>query len=254
MAELGIERRQENSVLELRLDRPERKNAINLAMYQNLVEQLKAAQEESSIKVVILAGSDGCFTSGNDLQDFASGAGVADDSPIAQFLWAFTTFPKPIVVAVDGAAVGIGTTLLLHCDFAYASPQSAFSLPFVGLGLCPEYASSYLLPRLAGYGKACEWLLLGDVFSAGDACAVGLINKVVDEPLIAAWHTAERLAKLPPAAVKKTKALLKASILPRVQPVMLAEANAFVEALQGPEFAEAVAAFFAKRAPDFSKF
>lgn len=255
MSESSVLVSESQGVLELQLHRPERKNAINMAMYQALSTALTAAKDRDSVRAVILSGSDGCFTSGNDLQDFLNGIdGVVGDSPIAQFLWTFTTFPKPIVVAVDGLAVGIGTTLLLHCDFAYASSGSEFTLPFTGLGLCPEYASSFLLPRLVGYSKACEWLMLGDAISATDACAAGLINRVVEDPLFSARETAARLVALPPAALRSTKALLKSSVLPRAQKVMLSEADAFVKALQGAEFAEAVDAFFDKRPADFSRF
>lgn len=242
-------------VLEIRLCRPERKNALNLSMYEHLANELTAAAENSAIRVAILTGSDGCFTSGNDLQDFIEGFDdSSSESPMARFLWAFTTFPKPIIVAIDGPAIGIGTTLLLHCDLAYASPTSEFKLPFASLGLCPEYASSFLLPRLVGYAKASEWLLLGQSISAEEAAAAGLINAVVDAPLNYARDQAKALAKMPPTALRRTKALLKAPLLPRVQKVIFTEADAFVKLLQGPEFAEAVTAFFEKRPADFSKF
>lgn len=241
-------------VLTVQLCRPQRKNALDLSMYKRLTKEFARAAQEESVRAVVLTGSDGVFTSGNDLQDFLENAELQDDSPVGQFLWTFTTFPKPIVVVVDGPAIGIGSTLLLHCDLAYASERSEFKLPFASLGLCPEFASSYLLPRMVGLAKASEWLLLGDSFSAREACASGLINGVVDSPLLHAQQVAERLAAMPPNALRKTKALLKASVLPKSKKAMETEIDAFVELLQGPEFAEAVSAFFEKRDADFSRF
>lgn len=245
---------EKDRVLTLQLARPERKNALNLAMYAGLTQELEIAATEDSVRAVIITGSDGVFTAGNDLQDFLQNADLQKESPVGKFLWTFTTFPKPIIAAVDGPAIGIGTTLLLHCDMAYASVRSEFKLPFAGLGLCPEFASSYLLPRLVGYAKASEWLMLGEAFSAQEALSAGLINDVVDSPLMHAQNVAVKLAAMPPAAVRKTKALLKAAVLPKSKKVLAAEIDAFVELLQGPEFAEAVAAFFEKRSADFSAF
>lgn len=241
-------------VLTLQLCRPERKNALNLSMYERLSKEFTRAAQEESVRAVVLTGSDGVFTAGNDLEDFLQNAKLQGDSPVGQFLWAFATFPKPIVVAIDGPAIGIGSTLLLHCDLSYASPRSEFKLPFANLGLCPEFASSYLLPRLVGLAKANQWLMLGESFSAEEASASGLINGVVDAPLLHAQQIAQRLAGMPPNALRKTKALLKASVLPKSKKAMAAEIDAFVELLQGPEFAEAVSAFFEKRDADFSQF
>lgn len=245
----------QNSILEISLRRPERKNALNLAMYEELAKLLNQSAEDTAIRAVIITGSDHCFTSGNDLQDFIEGAQLNfSDSPLGRFLWALTTYPKPVIAAVEGVAIGIGTTLLLHCDLVYASADSEFKMPFVQLGLCPEYASSFLLPRLAGFARASEWLLLGQGFSAEQAQAGGIVNEVVADPLAKARQQGARLAQMPPAAIRRSKALLKAPLMPRVQKVMVAEAEAFVEALQGEEFAEAASAFFEKRAPDFSRF
>lgn len=255
MATDNIHTHRDNGVLEISLRRPTRKNALNLVMYEELARLFGESAEDTAVRAVIITGSDGCFTSGNDLQDFIEGAQLDfADSPLGRFLWALTTYPKPVIAAVEGAAIGIGTTMLLHCDLAYAHADSQFRLPFAQLGLCPEYASSLLLPRTAGYAKACEWLLLGQNFSAEQALTGGLLNDVVAEPLTVARKQAAHIALMPPAAIRRTKALLKAPLMPRVQKVMVAEAEAFVDALQGQEFAEAASAFFEKRAPDFSRF
>lgn len=255
MATHNIHTRRESGVLEISLRRPERKNALNLAMYEELAQLFGDSAEDAAVRAIIITGNDGCFTSGNDLQDFIEGAQLDfSDSPLGRFLWALTTYPKPVIAAVEGPAIGVGTTLLLHCDLVYASATSDFRLPFAQLGLCPEYASSLLLPRTAGYARASEWLLLGQSFSAEQALAGGILNDIVPQPLLVAREQAARIAQMPPAAIRRTKALLKAPLMPRVQKVMMAEAEAFIDALQGEEFAEAASAFFEKRAPDFSRF
>lgn len=243
------------SVLELVINRPERKNALNMAMYQELTEQLQQAAGDSSVRVVVITGAGGCFTSGNDLEDFARGTNLDPaNSPITRFMMALLDFPKPVIAAVDGLAIGIGTTLLLHCDLAYASPSSQFRMPFAQLGLCPEYASSLLVPRLAGHLKASEWLLLGKAFSAAEAERTGMINQAVDDPLQVARASAAQLVAMAPAALRATKALLRAPLREQTRKILDEEVRIFGERLRGPEFAEAVAAFFAKRTPDFSKF
>ncbi len=244
------------STLELALDRPDRKNAINIDMYEALTEALLNASSDSTIRSVLLTGSQGCFTSGNDLADFANKAEdiSAEDNVIFAFMRELATFPKPVVVAIDGMAVGIGATLLLHCDLAYCSAESNFRLPFVNLGLCPEYASSYLLPRLVGHVKAAEWLLLCEEFSASQARAAGLINAVVKDPLAVAREQCAKLGIQPPEAVRVTKALFKKANSQRVDQAMSDELHQFTRALRGAEFKEAVTAFFEKRQPDFTRF
>lgn len=246
---------QNEGILTLKLNRPERKNALNLAMYAALTEQLETAKFTPEIKVVLLQGTDECFTSGNDLSDFANGANLAQEgNPIEKFLLTLADFPKPVVVAVTGVAVGIGTTLLMHSDLVYASPQASFRVPFVNLGLCPEFASSLMLSRLAGHAKAAEWLMLGEFFSAQDALEGKLINAVVDDPIAHAKLQCEKLVKQPPAALRSTKALMKSFGDDEVKKAISDEIKVFSESLQGPEFAEAVSAFFEKRAADFTKF
>lgn len=245
----------EGSTLELTLDRPERKNAITIDMYIALTEALLSASADPAVRSVLISGAEGCFTSGNDLADFSKveDAG-SEDNVIYTFLRELADFPKPVVAAIDGVAVGIGTTLLLHCDLAYCSVESTFKLPFVNLGLCPEYASSYLLPRLVGHVKAAEWLLLGEEFSASQARSAGLVNAVVEDPLAVAREQCAKLGIQPPKAVRTTKALLKKPTRKRVEQVMSDELHHFAQALQGAEFKEAVSAFFEKRQPDFSRF
>lgn len=242
-------------VLELVINRPERKNALSMAMYLELATQLRRAAEDGSVRVVVITGAGGCFTSGNDLEDFAQGEkAIQPEAPLPQFMEALFSFPKPVVVAVEGVAVGIGTTMLLHCDLVFASPGSEFRLPFAKLGLCPEFGSSLLLPRLVGHAKASEWLLLGKPFDAAAAAAAGLVNRVVDAPLEVARDHARQLALMAPSALRHTKALLRAPLQEELRATMAKEAAIFIAALRGPEFAEAATAFFAKRPPDFSRF
>lgn len=251
--EIAVERR--GAVLELMLNRPERKNALNFAMYSRLTEELTQAARDPQVRVVILHGAGGSFTSGNDLQDFARGLNLSpEDSPIVQFMLTLRDFPKPFIAAVTGVAVGIGTTLLLHSDFAYASPASEFRTPFAQLGLCPEYAASLFLPRLVGHRKANEWLMLGKTFNAQQAAEAGVINEVVEDPLATARKVAEQITQMAPAAVRATKALLRQPVADDVRQIMEEEIRVFSERLRSPEFAEAAAAFFEKRAPDFSRF
>ncbi len=246
---------EDGGILELRINRPERKNALNLAMYQTMAEALSEAPARG-VRAVVLCGEGECFTSGNDLADFANASLlIADDNPIKQFIYAMIDCPIPIVVAVHGVAVGIGTTLLLHSDLVYAAPDARFRLPFANLGLCPEFASSYLLPRIAGRVKAAEWLLLGEFFSAEDARSAGLINAIDDDPYALARAQAVKLAQQAPGALREAKALMR-DHPPRevLDAVLQKEFEAFSQRLSGPEFAEAVAAFFEKRPADFSSF
>ena len=213
-----------NGVLHLRLNRPEKKNAITLAMYQALNSALADAQTNPQIKAVLFSGSAEVFSAGNDLQDFfkVDSAVSNPDSPVLNFLRWLVNFEKPLVAAVNGFAIGIGTTLLLHCDLVYASDDAQFALPFVKLGLCPEAASSLLLPRLAGHAQAAEKLWFGEPFGAEEAHSFGLVNRVLPPAEVLAYATqrAEKLAQLPADAVLATKRLLKqnqrAALLARI--------------------------------------
>ncbi|AFU98463.1 enoyl-CoA hydratase-related protein [Simiduia agarivorans] len=241
-------------VLHLQFNRPERKNAITLAMYSALAAALNDAAANPDVRVALISGVDGNFTSGNDLSDFLSAGPLDESHPVVHFLMALLKFPKPVVAAVDGVAIGIGTTLLLQCDLVYADNTARFQMPFVNLGLVPEYASSFLVPRLAGQAAAAELLLLGEMFNAEKAAQLGFVNAVEANVHAHARAQALRLAAQPPAAVRKTKALLRAPVLDTVEQVMKNEFGLFAELLAGGEFKEAATAFFEKRKPDFSSF
>ncbi len=249
MADL-IKKIPRGAVVELQFNRPAKKNAINLDMYVSLIGALESASSDQSVQCVVFTCVGESFTSGNDLEDFVNGGADLKDSPVLRFLKVFSQFEKPIVVAVKGDAVGIGTTLLMHADMVFASPDARFSLPFVKLGLCPEFASSLILPRLAGHVRAFEWLVFGDVFYAKDAREVGLINAIVEDPEYAAFEAASRLTSLPRNAIKTSKQLLKQAEKALIKATIDTEAEAFGKALKGAEFAEAVSAFFEKRSPD----
>lgn len=243
----------DTGVMTIQLNRPAKKNALNLDMYRAMTSALRSAVEDSGVRVILFAGSEGCFTSGNDLADFAGASDLlAADNPIVTFMAAMSKCPKPVVVAVDGLAVGIGTTLLMHSDLVYASPASTFKLPFVSLGLCPEFGASFLLPRIVGYAKATQWLLFGEFFSSSEALDAGLINEVVEKPLAYAKAQSMTLAQQAPAAVRSAKALMRAPLQPELDQVITTEIELFTKALQGEEFKEAVTAFFEKRQPNFS--
>ncbi len=244
-----------NSILEITFNRLERKNALNQAMYARLSELINGISGDSGIRAILITGQPECFTSGNDLGDFAThGANMGEDSDVLTFMRTLRNCPVPVVAAVDGIAIGIGTTILLHCDLIYASPRAMFCMPFARLGLCPEYASSYLIPRIAGHVKATEWLMLGEPFSAEDALQANLINEVVDNPLERAREQANKIVHQAPAVIRKTKELIQAGYNENIDCAMKREVQAFMQALTSEEFAEAVSAFFEKRAPDFSKF
>jgi enoyl-CoA hydratase/carnithine racemase len=246
----------DGGVLHVQIDRPGKKNALDRAMYTALAEALRFADAEASCRAVLLFGTPDAFTAGNDLSDFAEDPPSGPESPVFQFLQALTESETPLVAAVAGPAVGIGTTLLLHCDLVYAAEGTRFQMPFVPLGLCPEAGSSYLVPRIAGSAKAAEWLLLGEPFGAGDALAAGLVNEVLPagEVLPRAMQRAAQIAALPPASVRLTKQLLRAGTREATRATMLREFEAFAERLCSPEAAEAFAAFRERRKPDFSPF
>ncbi len=235
------------AVLRLTLARPEKKNALTGGMYAALADALDAAAADDAVRAVVLAGEGGAFTAGNDLMDFVMDPPTGADSPVFAFLRAVSTFPKPLVAAVDGAAVGVGTTVLLHCDLVYAAPTARFRLPFVDLGLVPEAGSSLLLPVAVGPARAAEWMLLGEPFGAADALVAGLVNEVVDDPLARATERAQTLAGKPPEAVRLTKQLLRRPLAEAVRATMEAEGVLFVERLASDEAQDAFAAFFARR-------
>ena len=249
-----------NGVATIEIARPEKKNALTVAMYQAMTDALKAARDDAAVRAVLITGQPGVFTSGNDIEDFmtrAPGQGSdAMDSPVFQFMRALMEFDKPVVAAVTGAAVGIGTTLLLHCDFVYVSDEARLAMPFVALGLVPEFASSLLVPQLMGHRRAAEKLLLGDPFTPEQAVECGIANAVLPagEVLMHARRVAERFNSLPPGAVRESKQLLRAPQQAQMLHVIRAEGEIFARRLRSPEAMEAFQAFFQKRKPDFSKF
>ena len=245
-----------NGVATIEIARPEKKNALTMAMYSAMAEALIAANTDSAVRAVLITGQPGCFTSGNDLEDFMQRPPQGEASPVARFMQALLACEKPVVAAVTGAAVGIGATLLLHCDLVYVSDEARLAMPFVSLGLVPEFASSLIIPALIGHARAAEKLMLGEPFSGSDAVDCGIANAVLPagEVVNHARRMAERFNALPPSAVRETKRLMRAPLREQVQQVMAAEGELFGQRLRSPEATEAFQAFFQKRKPDFSKF
>jgi enoyl-CoA hydratase/carnithine racemase len=249
-----------DGVATIEIARPEKKNALTVAMYQAMTDALVAAREDATVRAVLITGQPGIFTSGNDIEDFmmrAPGQGSdAMDSPVFRFMRALLECDKPVVAAVTGAAIGIGTTLLLHCDFVYVSDEARLAMPFVGLGLVPEFASSLLVPQLMGHRRAAEKLLLGDPFTAEQAVECGIANAVLPagEVVNHARRVAERFNQLPPGAVREAKQLMRGPQHELVLQTIRTEGELFARRLRSPEAMEAFQAFFQKRKPDFSKF
>jgi enoyl-CoA hydratase/carnithine racemase len=243
-------------VLRIQLNRPDKKNALTGAMYDAMREAIAASNDDVEVRVVFIHGQPDCFTAGNDLADFQDLERVRRERPAMKFLETISTAVKPIVVAVNGPAVGIGTTILLHCDLAYAGQSTKFQMPFAALGLCPEGSSSYALARMAGHVQAAELLMLGERFTADRALAIGLVNAVLPDAELFAYAEGKvaQLAAQPAAAIRATKALMRKWTAAHVAEVLEAESQLFGERLASPEFAEAAHAFFEKRKPDFSGF
>ncbi len=247
-------------ILTIEIARPEKKNAFTREMYTAAAEALHAADTDAAVRAVLLCGQPGIFTSGNDIEDFLSrppGQGSdAQDSPVFRFLNALTNCGKPVVAAVTGAAIGVGATMLLHCDFVYVSDEARLAMPFVSLGLVPEFASSLLVPQLMGQRRAAEKLLLGDPFTAQEAVDCGLANAVLpaSEVLPHARRVALRFNALPPGAVRESKKLMRDHQRALVMEAIRTEGAVFAARLRSPEVREALQAFLEKRKPDFSKF
>ena len=235
-------------VARIELARLDKKNAITTEMYVQLAEALAAADADSEVRAVLLHGAKDCFTAGNDLSDFLKRPPGAK-SPSWRFFEVLPSLQKPIVAAVGGPAIGIGTTLLLHCDLVYATPETRFQLPFVGLGIVPEFGSTYLLPLLAGYQRAAELMLLGQPFTAEKAREVGIVTAVVPqaELLERAGKAAAALAELPPESIRLTKRLMKSAHAAAVKQQIGEEGRIFVERLASPEAKQAMSAFLEKR-------
>ena len=246
----------DDRLLRIRFNRPKKKNAITRDMYSVMADAIVSSNGDPSVRVVVFEGSEGCFTSGNDLMDFMNAPDTGPDSPVGRFLSALSTAEKPVVAAVTGIAVGIGTTLLLHCDLVYASEKAKFHMPFVNLGLVPEFGSSLILPGLMGQRRAAELLLLGQPFDAAQACALGIVNAVVPEDRVVevALEKARALAQQAPSALRQTKKLMKRANSQAIAEQIVEEGSHFAALLSSPEAMEAFQAFMEKRKPDFSTF
>lgn len=238
-----------DAVLAIGIHRPQKRNALTQDMYAAMTTLIAEAEADESIRAVIFHGTPDAFTAGNDLEDFAQRPPGGEDTPVFRFLHAVIAAQKPLVAAVNGPAVGIGTTLLLHCDLVYAADNARFSMPFTHLGLVPEFASSYLLPLVAGYQRAAEMLLLGEPFDAKKAYEAGFITRVLPaaEVLDTAWREAAKLAALPPKSLRITKALMKSRHADMVRSQLATEGEHFREMLTEPAARAAFAAFLAKR-------
>jgi enoyl-CoA hydratase/carnithine racemase len=245
-----------DGVATIEIARPEKKNALTVAMYAEIAQALRDAQGNGAVRAVLISGQPGIFTAGNDLEDFMQRPRQGADSPVFQFMRALLECDKPVVAAVTGAAIGIGTTMLLHCDFVYVSDEARLAMPFTSLGLVAEFASSLVVPALMGNVRAAEKLLLGDPFTAEQAVECGIANAVLPagEVLAHARRVAERFNALPPGAVRDTKKLMRQHSRQQVLAAIAAEGEVFGTRLSSPEAREAFSAFFQKRKPDFSSF
>jgi enoyl-CoA hydratase/carnithine racemase len=241
-------------VMTITFNRLDKKNSITSHMYAAMADAVAQAAADAAVRVVLFQGHESIFSAGNDIGDFLSKPPSTQESPVFRFLRGIATFEKPLLAAVAGPAVGIGTTMLFHCDLVYAGDNAAFSMPFVNLGLCPEAASSLLVPRMFGYHRAAEALLMGEPFFAEAAQEVGLVNRVVPPTELNSYAQvqARKLAAKPLSSLIETKRLMKGD----TQAVLLKmdeEGQSFGRMLQEPAAKEAFGAFMEKRKPDFSK-
>ncbi|MBE7637643.1 enoyl-CoA hydratase [Sneathiella sp. P13V-1] len=245
----------ENGIQLITLNRPDKKNALLQEMYAVMADSLIAADDDPNIRVTVITGTADSFTSGNDLGDFLNNPAQNDETPVARFIRCLAEIKKPLIAAVNGLAVGVGTTMLMHCDLVYASTNAKFSLPFVNLALVPEASSSYLMPKMLGHQRASELLLLGEPFDAEKAQRYGVINEITstEDLLPKAMEAAAKIALKAPEAVRLAKALLK-NDQEAVLNQMNVESEVFRDRLHSAEAKEAFMAFMERRAPDFSKF
>jgi enoyl-CoA hydratase/carnithine racemase len=237
----------EGQTLVIRFNRPEKMNAITRGMYGELAQQLNSAAENPEIRCVLISSEGEHFTAGNDIKDFMSNPPTEEDSTVAKFLGSILEFPKPLLASVKGNAVGVGTTLLLHCDVVVASPTAKFSMPFTSLGLVPEAGSTKLFPELVGYQRAAKIFMTGEAFNSTEALEMGLIANIADDPEAESLRLAQKIASQPPKAIMNTKALMKANKHDAVAHVMRAEFQLFALALQSEEAAEAFMKFMSSR-------
>jgi enoyl-CoA hydratase/carnithine racemase len=231
----------------IRFNRPEKMNAITRDMYAGLTSALNEAAGDFGVRAVVITSEGEHFTAGNDIKDFMANPPTEESSDVARFLAALLEFPKPLIAAVKGNAIGVGTTMLLHCDIVIAAPNTNFSMPFTSLGLVPEAGSSKLFPELVGYQRAARIFMTGDPFSADEAKEMGLVESISADPERQAMEIAERIGQQPPQAIINTKALMKAGKHDAVAAVMKAEFQIFALALQSEEAAEAFMKFMSKK-------
>ncbi|SVB49063.1 uncharacterized protein METZ01_LOCUS201917 [marine metagenome] len=246
-----------DSVLTIGINRPEKKNALNGAMYFAVRDALIAGRDDQNVRAVIIYGLGGDFTAGNDLKEFLEFASTDQETfPAKEFLDVLIPYSKPVIAAVDGLAVGIGATMTIHCDLVYASEGARFQMPFVNLGLNPEAGSSYALPQLVGYHNAAEIILLGGMVTAKRAYDMGFVNAVVkqSELMDTAMAAAQRITELPPGPIRLAKSMMKKHFTDKIMETNDKEFRSFVGRLSSPEAGEAVQAFMEKRKPDFSRF
>lgn len=237
-----------DTALCIQIKRPEKKNALTPQMYATIADAIRNGDADETVRAIILHGIDGCFTSGNDLENFRNGPSSDRVYPHNLYIDALTHARKPVIAAVSGIALGIGTIMLFHCDFVYATPDTRFSLPFVNLGLSPEGGTSYILPHLVGYQRAAEMILLGKQFDSTLAEQIGLANKIVpvESLLDKALETAALLAEKSPESIRSAKALLKRGMQDAMTTAMARELDLFNERMDAPEVKEAISGFFKK--------
>ena len=240
-------------VARVRFDRIDKKNAITVEMYAQLGAALAAADADAEVRAILLHGTADCFTAGNDVADFLNAPRKPGASPARALFDTLPRMKKPVVAAVGGPAVGIGSTMLLHCDLVYAAPNARFQLPFVPLGIVPEFGSTFLLPLIAGYQRAAKLLLLGQPFSAQEAVEAGIVTEMVSQEKLLdhAFQVATALTALPPESIRLTKRLMKARYTEPLAATIEEETRIFTERLSSPEAKEAMSAFLEKRKPRF---
>jgi enoyl-CoA hydratase/carnithine racemase len=252
MSDIVTER--SGSILRVQLNRPTKKNAMTLAMYDTIADVLNAAAKDDSVRVVLWHGAGDSFCAGNDLEDFLKNPMGPDDSPQSRLIEALINFDRPIVAAVQGFAIGGGTTMLTHCDFVYAGESAKFQMPFINLALVPEFGTSYSIPARIGYLRAAELIQLGEPFDAKRAVELGLVTRVVpDQKLLAtATETAQKLAEKPAGALQACKRLMRQPVRAQLEQAAKLENEEYSARLRSADTKEAITAFFEKRPPDFT--
>lgn len=256
MSNGSIQTQQTGKVLTVRIHRPDKKNCLSMTMYAQLGEVFENIAGDANVRAVVITGDEASFSAGNDMKDFLAGQKISEDNVVLRFMRALAATEQPVIAAVNGLAIGIGATMLLHCDLVYLGAGTRLQFPFVNIGICPEYASTLLLPRIMGHARAAELTLFGDFFGPEKAVEYGLANAVLPAAEVEA-HAVERaqvLAQKPPAALRTTKKLLKRGTEREISDAIWLEATHFIPMLGRPEAHEAVTAFMEKRKPDFSSF